>query len=570
MTTGEWQHVVLTFDGTNLQTGAKIYRNGVESSTYNTYANDQDGGASLDNDASSDLWIGDGSALSTEEFDGLLDDVRIYTRALSANEVANLARGRYASGNSLTSTFTLGANLSLLPRSRLRQYFHKQPYTHGHECSHDAARGEPDAWVRNDHAQWRTRTFRIDDHRWCWNVGHQRLPRFLHRISHRAFRNDDHFGNFTMSGGTLDSNGGTVTLDGSSDQGLRLPGTSSTEDFSTLSINKSAGSVILGSAISGALVQLSAGTLTQGPIIVTAQATTIDGGTLTRGSGNYNSRTLTLSSGTYNSNGQTSLWSGAVLLSGGTYTASTATQTFGSSLTISGGTYTGSTGTADINGNLTLNSGTFTAPSITLLSGNFTNVAGTFTQGSGLFTLDGNAQTLSGAHVLRSHQDRLLRDHALLPCREHGDCHQYADPAGSSQQHPQAAVNHHSNPVEDRSPAHPHLELCRYPRQLEHECYGHRLHQPELHGLRQQHQLDIPSTASTGGTGNNRARQRNAAAAGGGAEVEDRSRQEPAQLLSSLSPTTLLWLPVTPKRSAEHGGSPHSPPRLPAGQGAHP
>ncbi|MEK7563412.1 MAG: LamG domain-containing protein, partial [Patescibacteria group bacterium] len=52
------------------------------------------------------------SGATSSLWNGLLDDVRIYNRALSANEVANLARGRYAAGNASTSTFTLGANLS--------------------------------------------------------------------------------------------------------------------------------------------------------------------------------------------------------------------------------------------------------------------------------------------------------------------------------------------------------------------------------------------------------------------------------------------------------------------------
>ncbi len=56
------------------------------------------------------LHIGSWDTCGTFPFNGLLDDVRIYNRALSANEVVNLYRGRYASGESGTATQTLATN----------------------------------------------------------------------------------------------------------------------------------------------------------------------------------------------------------------------------------------------------------------------------------------------------------------------------------------------------------------------------------------------------------------------------------------------------------------------------
>jgi len=90
-TTGEWQHFSVTWNGSNDQTGVIIYRNGIPSSSYDTFGNDQDGGGTpLNSDAAADQWIGDGNGLSTNEIDGSLDDPRIYNRALSASEIARL------------------------------------------------------------------------------------------------------------------------------------------------------------------------------------------------------------------------------------------------------------------------------------------------------------------------------------------------------------------------------------------------------------------------------------------------------------------------------------------------
>ena len=59
-----------------------------------------------------ELRIGRKGGTNTNNFNGLLDDVRIYSRALSADEVNNLYEGGYASGTGST-TWTLGSALSL-------------------------------------------------------------------------------------------------------------------------------------------------------------------------------------------------------------------------------------------------------------------------------------------------------------------------------------------------------------------------------------------------------------------------------------------------------------------------
>ena len=54
----------------------------------------------------------DGAGQISNFFSGSIDDVRIYNRALTTTEVANLAAGRYAAGSTGTATQTLGGNLT--------------------------------------------------------------------------------------------------------------------------------------------------------------------------------------------------------------------------------------------------------------------------------------------------------------------------------------------------------------------------------------------------------------------------------------------------------------------------
>lgn len=93
-----WNHVVLVRNS-NV---AAIYLNGVLQGTKAGFD---------DNFSSSYFRFGNG--WPGEFTDGAIDDIRIYNRALSVNEVANLYRGRYASGNSGVASFTLGNNLSV-------------------------------------------------------------------------------------------------------------------------------------------------------------------------------------------------------------------------------------------------------------------------------------------------------------------------------------------------------------------------------------------------------------------------------------------------------------------------
>ncbi len=82
---GVWTHVVGTFAG-NSSTGLRLYINGVEdaNSPVSTVG-------TLNTSSNSDLVrIGNSNAFAGKEFNGAIDDVRIYNRVLSADEIKRL------------------------------------------------------------------------------------------------------------------------------------------------------------------------------------------------------------------------------------------------------------------------------------------------------------------------------------------------------------------------------------------------------------------------------------------------------------------------------------------------
>ncbi len=83
--TDAWQHVAMTYDQSGDQR-VRLYIDGVEV----TYAAQSTGGGNMASDASSDLNIGRRSDSGDRHFAGLIDDARIYDRALTALEIATL------------------------------------------------------------------------------------------------------------------------------------------------------------------------------------------------------------------------------------------------------------------------------------------------------------------------------------------------------------------------------------------------------------------------------------------------------------------------------------------------
>ncbi|SVE26743.1 uncharacterized protein METZ01_LOCUS479597, partial [marine metagenome] len=79
-TAGQWYHVVGTYDGTTM----RLYVNGISEDSANH---------TISLSSNEPLGIGNlpgNTGTSEDEFDGKIDDVRIYNRALSAEEVAQL------------------------------------------------------------------------------------------------------------------------------------------------------------------------------------------------------------------------------------------------------------------------------------------------------------------------------------------------------------------------------------------------------------------------------------------------------------------------------------------------
>ena len=83
MALGEWQHAAVTYDGTVL----RLYLNGAE--VGNTLLS---GAVAVDASAATAVGA-QPSGAGSKYFDGIIDDVRIMSRALSAAEINEIASG---------------------------------------------------------------------------------------------------------------------------------------------------------------------------------------------------------------------------------------------------------------------------------------------------------------------------------------------------------------------------------------------------------------------------------------------------------------------------------------------
>jgi len=95
-----WKHVVVTWDGSTSASNIHIFINGVQAATKSS----SDGVGGKVSDASNFLAIGaaDDYGSGNYFFDGLIDEVRIYNRALSASDVSELYN--YTGGGTPTPT----------------------------------------------------------------------------------------------------------------------------------------------------------------------------------------------------------------------------------------------------------------------------------------------------------------------------------------------------------------------------------------------------------------------------------------------------------------------------------
>ena len=82
----EWTHVAVTWDGSLNASNARIYLNGQET----TYSKTQNASGSRVSDAAESLKIGNDKSFA-RTFDGMIDDVRIFNRALTPKEIQQIA-----------------------------------------------------------------------------------------------------------------------------------------------------------------------------------------------------------------------------------------------------------------------------------------------------------------------------------------------------------------------------------------------------------------------------------------------------------------------------------------------
>ncbi len=99
-----WQHVLVTWDGSSSQTGIRMYINGAEVS----YTAVSDGVGNRVADNGSKMAIGNDAQANGRVFDGTIDDVRMYNRVISADEIKRLYKmgGTFNIGVSRKDTMT--------------------------------------------------------------------------------------------------------------------------------------------------------------------------------------------------------------------------------------------------------------------------------------------------------------------------------------------------------------------------------------------------------------------------------------------------------------------------------
>ncbi|MDO8668626.1 MAG: LamG domain-containing protein [bacterium] len=109
--TNKWQFWVVTWDGSTSAANVHIYKNGIED-TGGT--GNSDGAGARVTDSGRDLYISNWAGF-TNSIDGLIDDVRIYNRVLSATEITQLynigAATKVAASPRATSGIGLNAGL---------------------------------------------------------------------------------------------------------------------------------------------------------------------------------------------------------------------------------------------------------------------------------------------------------------------------------------------------------------------------------------------------------------------------------------------------------------------------
>ena len=117
VTTGEWSHWALTWD----KTTARMYKNGVEVETATKISGRS---FSTSNPQNTGLRIGADSNSGSSNYDGVMDDIGIYKRKLTATEIGKLYNNNGGYQGTLTngSGFTISGNTATRSSSSANSY----------------------------------------------------------------------------------------------------------------------------------------------------------------------------------------------------------------------------------------------------------------------------------------------------------------------------------------------------------------------------------------------------------------------------------------------------------------
>ncbi len=85
--TNEWNHLVLVFDGTAASDNVRYYLNGNPERFFTI-----SGATSVARNAACNFYVGAHDSGDTKSFNGIIDEVRVYNRALSGDEIRDLAQ----------------------------------------------------------------------------------------------------------------------------------------------------------------------------------------------------------------------------------------------------------------------------------------------------------------------------------------------------------------------------------------------------------------------------------------------------------------------------------------------
>jgi CSLREA domain-containing protein len=364
--TGTWYHVAGTYDGSHI----RLYLDGAEVGTPLAVSGTVDTGSGVRLSHSG----------SSEGLDGLLDDVRVYNRALSGTEISTLADGSRPQTSVATTTLagTLDVRGDLtLNSGTLDVSGSNYGLNLARDMSYNGGIFEP-----------RSSTVTLDGNL-AQNVDSTGIA-----FNNLTVANTNASKKVDASKSALVVNGMLHIQDG-----ILL----SASDFNHVQIDTNGTLEMAGDmTVSGNWTQ--SGVFEGGShALDIAGDFTISGGTFDAPQGAAGLMTVSgdfeQTAGAFNGQNGTQTIIGDYNLSGGDFTASTGTLVVSGNFQQTAGIFNGQNGTQNISGNFNLSGGDFTASTGTLaISGNFQHTGGVFDPNGGRVVLSPTgAQTLMGA-----------------------------------------------------------------------------------------------------------------------------------------------------------------------------